>query len=438
MNPFETARPPEQPEHRLEARAFKVGDLLQDIQRDRLRIPSLQSRSAEGDVDARELMDNLYRGYPVGTLLLWASSEQPDILLVIEGQRRLAALAHLVLNTDDGDESALYFDLDQHTFVRPPPAADRVDDPSRWLPLNRLSDSAQLLEWLYAHTPNRERRTQALQLDSRLREYEWPAYVIRGGSEATLVEIRQRMQGGATDPVTEFLRRDAGLLHDTLLPDRHTRATLDRFFHHHPHPQPRSRELLARWIWRRALRGTSRAPDLVDPGDEEALVQRLLHAVGDAPAAWPAVTARFDVRQTLGKLQALALLALQPRDLNTGALIDLEGWAHPAFPPILNPKGPPAEDARVLSVANRLAHPARSGLRKSLLQVRDGTVLASHGISAEAFSALQAGDAQRFLTLRAATLQQHFDRFFARHARWDATDRPSLASLVVSDDEEDT
>ena len=80
MNPFETARPPEQPEHRLEARAFKVGDLLQDIQRDRLRIPSLQSRSAEGDVDARELMDNLYRGYPVGTLLLWASSDQPDIL----------------------------------------------------------------------------------------------------------------------------------------------------------------------------------------------------------------------------------------------------------------------------------------------------------------------------------------------------------------------
>lgn len=438
MNPFETARPPELLEHRLEARVFKVGDLLQDVQRDRLRIPSLQSRSAGGHVDARELMDNLYRGYPVGTLLLWASPDQPGTLLVIEGQRRLAALAHLMLNTDDGDKSALCFDLDQHTFVRPPPAADRLDDPSRWLPLNRLSDSAQLLEWLYTHTPDRERRAQALQLDSRLRAYEWPAYVIQGGSEATLAEIRQRMQGDATDPVTDFLRQDAALLHDALLPDRHARATLDRFFHHHPHPRPRSRELLARWFWRRALRGTSRAPDLTDAGDEEGRVQRLLHEVGSTPVAWPAVTARFDVRQTIGKLQALALLALQPRDLDTGAVIDLEGWAHPSFPPILNPRGRPADDTLALSVANRLAHPTRAGLRKTLLQMKEGAVLASHGISPEAFSALQAGDNQRFLALRAATLQQHFEQVFARHARWDASDRPSLASLVVSDDEEDT
>lgn len=438
MNPFETARPPEQPEHRLEARAFKVGDLLQDVQRDRVRIPPLQGRSAGGDVEARALMDSLYRGYPVGTLLLWASPEQPDILLVMEGQRRLAALAHLVLNPDDGDPSALCFDLDQHTFVRPPPGADRAGDPSRWLPLNRLSDPAQLLEWLYAHTPDHERRVQALQLDRRLRAYEWPAYVIRGGSEATLAEIRQRMQGDASDPVTDFLHQDAGLLHDALLPDRYARATLDRFFRHHPHPQPRSRELLARWLWRRALRGTSRAPDLVNPGDEEGLVQRLLHEIGDAPAAWPAVTARFDVRQTIGKLQALALLALQPRELDTGALIDLEAWARPAFPSILNMKGRPAEDTLALSVANRLAHPAQAGLRKTLLQVTNGAVLASHGISPEAFSALQTGDAPKFLRLRAATLQRHFEQFFARHTRWDASDRPSLASLVVSDEEEDT
>ena len=85
-----------------------------------------------------------------------------------------------------------------------------------------------------------------------------------------------------------------------------------------------------------------------------------------------------------------------------------------------------------------MAHPVRSGLRKTLLQVTDDATLASHGISPEALSALQGGDNVRFLSLRAATLQPHFEQVFARHARWDASDRPSLSSLVVSDDEEDT
>jgi hypothetical protein len=88
-------------------------------------------------------------------------------------------------------------------------------------------------------------------------------------------------------------------------------------------------------------------------------------------------------------------------------------------------------------VANRLAYPVQAGLRKTLLQVRDPLVLASHGISAEAFMALQANNSQHFLELRAATLQQHFEQVFARHARWDASDRPSVAALVVPDDDED-
>jgi Protein of unknown function DUF262 len=479
MTTFETARPPDMLEHRPEARAFKIEDLMLEIRRGRLRIPSFQRRLAWDREDARKLVDSLYLGYPVGTLLLWETSApadqmqwgglrlhaeaRPDALLVVDGQQRLVSLARILLTTDDdADHFALYFDLDRKAFVPPPSPGNLEDDPARWLPMNRLLDSEQLFEWLYEREPSRERRARALRLGKRIREYDLLAQVVRDCSEATLDDIRGRLHSmdaqintqpiervnsrrkafeafgtwHQTTAVTRFLRQDAGVLDDTLLPGRATLVnTLGKFFRHHPHPRPRSRELLSRWLWRSALSGAyTPTLGLIDPTDEEGSVQHLLDRVEIQHPALPSVADAFNVRSASSKLQAMALMELQPRDLESGELLDM--GTRSTFVMVL--KGRQTEGELALSVANRLAHPARSGLRKALLQVTDTPTQASHGISPEAFSALQAGDNQRFLALRAATLQQHFEQVFARHARWDATDRPSLASLVISDDGEDT
>jgi hypothetical protein len=186
---------------------------------------------------------------------------------------------------------------------------------------------------------------------------------------------------------------------------------------------------------------TRAALDRIDPQDEERAVQRMIEMVGREQPVLPAATDPFNFRFAASKLQAIALLELQPRHLKTGERLDLSPLLDdqptrrdPPFPPLIQSHGAGAGLGR--SVANRLAHPVQAGLRKTLLQVQDPLILASHGISADAFAALHADDSQQFLKLRAATLQQHFAQVFARHARWDASDRPSVASLVVSDDDD--
>lgn len=536
-------------EQRPEARAFKIEDLMQEIMRGRLRIPSFQRRLAWDRSDARKLIDSLYRGYPVGTLLLWETAAQAeqwywgalplradtrlDALLVVDGQQRLVSLARVLLTTDEQvDDFALLFDLDSKALVFPHQAPGREDDPARWLPMNRLLDSERLFDWLYAQAPSKERRDHALQLGKRIREYDIPAYIVRQGSEDVLREIFGRLntlgkqleaaevfdalngtrtgqsptslvdmagvlarsmdfghiqqkilyrllrvlhgkdvvRSGHDEPprldskeatrlyaqtetvmrrVIRFIQHDAGIPHYHLLPYKQPLVTLGKFFHHHPQPSPRSIELLTRWLWRGALNGahlgdtvsTRTALALIDPQDENRSVQQMLTMVGQKRPELPQATDRFSFQDAASKLQALALLELQPRDLETGELLDLgshlnyrEEKANPPFVPIVSRQ--PGMEALVQSAANRLAHPPRvGGARRNLLQVMDAQVLASHGISPEALAALRAGNTEAFLRLRAATLQPHFDQVFARHARWDASDRPAIPALVVPDDE---
>lgn len=532
---------------RPQARAFKIEDLMEEIRQGRLRIPSFQRRLAWDRNDARILVDSLYRGYPVGTLLLWeaeapagrwewgalrlTSSRRPDALWVVDGQQRLVSLARILLAADEaGDDFELYFDLDQATLVFP--AAVGQEDPARWLPLNRLLDSERLFEWLYEHEPSSDRRARALQLGKNIREYDIPAYIVRSDDEGTLQEIFERLnsrgkqltaaevfdalhgtrngrqtgtslqhlaqvlaqkgefgpvdedvllrllrvlhgadviQGARSDPLRldepqatalfaraeeaalraiDFLRHDAGIAHFQLMPYRLPLVTLGKFFDLYPQPLARSRELLARWLWRGALSGLHRgdsvtartALDQVQPGDEEGSVQRMLAMVGHPAVALPSVQDRFNFRYAISKMQALALLELIPRDLETGEPLAFgrvldEDMAHDNVPFVPVVSSNRVRGGHQLSVVNRLAHPNRPGGLKRLLLKADEATLASHAISMDAKMALLADNMQGFLEERSKVLQPHINAVLARHARWDAPDRPSIQSLWVDDEE---
>ena len=539
---------PEMLAHRPEARAFKIEDLMREIAEGRLRIPTFQRRLAWDRSDARKLVDSLYRGYPVGTLLFWQTTApqdqwrwgtleiradgRQDAWLVVDGQQRLVSLARVLLTSDTPPEDfALYFDLDTPQFVSPPSEGAREDDASRWLPLNRVLDSEKLFEWLYEKQPTKERRERALQLGKRIREYDIPAYIVRSESEMTLREIFGRLnsmgkrleasevfdalngarsgqrpstlaqmalelmqstsfgrldddilyrllrvlhgadviQSGRTDPLRlegtqaaalyadteqaarraiDFISRDVGIPHYLLMPYKQPLVTLGKFFHFHPQPKPRSRELLARWVWRGALTGahrgdsvsTRKALDQVVAGDEEGSVQRMLEMVGREAPRLPHVTDRFHFRYAASKLQALALLELIPCDLETGEPLDIgsllnyrETEKEPPFVAILKPKS--TDLSLVATVANRLAHPDRPRLRR-WLEEADADILTSHGISSDARLALRSGDFGGFLRQRADYLQRHFEQVFARQARWQDSDRPSISALVVPDEED--
>ncbi len=537
-------------DRRPEAQTFSVQDLLDVVERGRVRIPSFQRGLKWDRMNAKLLLESLYRGYPVGTLLLWETAAPagegrigsltlpaPQIenaLWVVDGQQRIVSLARILLAADpDEDAFALYFDLDAADFVIPPFTNKRRADPARWLPMTVVLDSEKLMQWLFDHAAdpsNRQRRDTAIQLGRRIREYEIPAYIVRSNDQAILRDIFNRINsaGKSLDdadvfdalngsrfqsrpstiseissdleklefgriekrilhrllrvllglPVVEsarsepprladtaveeayqrtaatasqiilFLKNDAGIPHYDLLPYKQAFVTLGRFFQLYPHPSPRSRELLTRWIWRGALNGAHQGDTVstrkvlarILPESEERSVDGMLEMVKERPSVIPDVADRFNFRFAASKLLALALLSLEPRNLLTGEKLTAgqlmrRGLSVHDSSPLLQIFSVRPGEEYLQSAANRLFHPPhQGGIRRLLTGITDSSLLLSHGISEAARQFLDNDDSAAFLKLRAEWVRPRVRTFFDRHVRWDEPDRPSIASLIVDDE----
>ncbi|MCZ4064773.1 DUF262 domain-containing protein [Oxalobacter aliiformigenes] len=86
----------------------KVGDLIRDVRTGRIGLPDLQRPFVWKDNKVRELFDSMYKGYPIGYIMLWESpanyESRKSVIgnndktynepkeLVIDGQQRLTAL----------------------------------------------------------------------------------------------------------------------------------------------------------------------------------------------------------------------------------------------------------------------------------------------------------------------------------------------------------
>lgn len=555
--------PPTSLSRRPQATAFSIEDLLDRVRRGEVRIPEFQRPLRWKANNIRELLDSVYRGYPIGTLLFWKreapaavldfgpvkidAPQTAQALWAVDGQQRITALTGVLLHPPlDGegahDNFALYFDLEKEEFARLP---RRGTHPAHWMPMNVVLDSEQLLGWLdqYPGRANKPQHTRAaMKLGKAIREYQVPAYIVEAdapevprviferlnsaGKSLTKAEVfnalhgandgkrpsdlqalseslkgmgfgtveeqwllkavlavrglditrdfRQQVKG--EDNLTEalrgteralrativFLKRDVSIPHIELLPYKLPLVLLARFFHFHPEPSGRSRELLARWVWRGAITGHHRGESipavrrsLTSIGtDEDRSVQDLLAELTPIliPEVLPPLTYNFRTAHT--KLQANALLALRPRDLRNGQLLDipdlLEREGSAALPQIfttlprtiresLRPEDVELGEQLIRGLANRIFHPPVE--KQSILKALHTsppvpTVLVSHAIPHEAFVALMGGDILLFLTNRAAFLARHIGKFLRARARWEESDRGSLQSLIVSDEED--
>jgi hypothetical protein len=82
-----------------------VGTLVDEIEREGIALPDMQRPFVWEDAKVRDLMDSLFLGFPVGTLVLWRTAEEREArafgadsqglratTLVIDGQQRLTSL----------------------------------------------------------------------------------------------------------------------------------------------------------------------------------------------------------------------------------------------------------------------------------------------------------------------------------------------------------
>ena len=129
---------------------MKVSTILDRIDSGSIALPEFQRGYVWNRTQVRKLMRSLYRGYPIGSLLMWETQTDPTLArgdsdlapgvvnLLLDGQQRITSLYGIIRDAPppffDGDESrflGLYFNLDTEEFEFYGPVKMR-DDP-RWI-----------------------------------------------------------------------------------------------------------------------------------------------------------------------------------------------------------------------------------------------------------------------------------------------------------------
>lgn len=189
--------------------SFGIPELVALAGQGRLRVPTFQ-RSFEWDAsDVRRLFDSLYRGFPIGTVLLWRRPGEaetisfgpiefevgaaPDALWVVDGQQRITSLFGALSSVHQGvdDRFEVYFDLATQRFVNP----RRGVVPSRSVPVREVLETRSLLNWTRQHEADLDAGDLDLvdRLGGVLRDYKVPAYIVTGDDQNLLREIFDRV-----------------------------------------------------------------------------------------------------------------------------------------------------------------------------------------------------------------------------------------------------
>jgi hypothetical protein len=189
-----------------------IRHLLEDIELGRIVLPEVQREFVWSDNDAKDLLDSLYKKYPVGYILLWrpkdtnpfrylegqtlltdfsGSKREPDYYL-LDGQQRLTSLLKIKRG-----EIKVYFNLDTEDFHLENMA---IKSDPKWILVSYVweHDSAKIA---------RELRTKlGISLDEIYDKYvpriktlqevldrELPAYELREDDYAKITEIYMRL-----------------------------------------------------------------------------------------------------------------------------------------------------------------------------------------------------------------------------------------------------
>lgn len=201
------------------ADAMSVEDVIELASEGRLRMPSFQRAFRWEPEDRRNLLDSIYRGYPVGTLLWWKnppseteagrplgvpSMAKPpgDRYLVIDGQQRLTTLWEGLGRTPTAGEMALVFDIEHEAVISRPLSPDEIEGkpPTRegangglpQVPLHLVLDAAILSAWVPTWLELEVRR-RYFELGKRIREHRLGLYIVEHAEIDALRHVFDRV-----------------------------------------------------------------------------------------------------------------------------------------------------------------------------------------------------------------------------------------------------
>lgn len=184
---------------RPQATTVSVKELIAKVRAGEIRLPSFQRPLRWKTSDVEKLLDSVWRGYPIGSLLFW-KREAPagevvvggarvsapavtDAWWVVDGQQRTTALAASLLDLDHRNDQrwVLYFDPDRPGFY---PFSPNLGENA--VPVSVLGDLRRLGRWIREHDLESEHVQRLEDAQQRLLDYAIPAYVVNIEDEEPL------------------------------------------------------------------------------------------------------------------------------------------------------------------------------------------------------------------------------------------------------------
>lgn len=185
-----------------------MAELVTDTLGGRLRIPSFQRGPRWNADDVALLFDSLVRGYPIGTLLLWAGGPPApagavplgpagagadpapeDVRWLVDGQQRAVSIVAALTGSAD-PRFDLWLDPDDGRFHPRPPRGPQP----HWIEVHRLRDAEALEGFLSSWAPGTPERQEAVrEAGRRIRAYPVPCTVIETADTSAVRRVFQRL-----------------------------------------------------------------------------------------------------------------------------------------------------------------------------------------------------------------------------------------------------
>lgn len=201
---------------------MKINDVLSQIDLGNYALPEFQRGYVWTRSDVRKLMYSLYRDYPVGSLLIWDTATDPDMIrgdgtpssgtvsLILDGQQRMTSLFGVIRGKApqffDGDASAfanLYFNIDEEAFEFY--SQQKMKGDRAWVSVSEvIPDSGAFFTKVIAQRPDdmqyyAEAMTKLNKLSS-IKDRDMPVQVVAGEDKTidVVVEIFNNVNSGGT------------------------------------------------------------------------------------------------------------------------------------------------------------------------------------------------------------------------------------------------
>lgn len=189
-----------------------IDDLVLNIENGKMVLPEFQRPYVWKKNDIRDLFDSIYKGYPIGSVLLWDGGGKDipyigsiggryigksagDKYYIVDGQQRLTTL-FCCLSDDIDDEDGkwdLYFNLNEEVFTH---SINKATSKGCYLSIRSIRKTTSFLKEarrIIEETGDDKLVEKAEFLADRIRKYKMAIIKLDGGTLSEVVEVFSRL-----------------------------------------------------------------------------------------------------------------------------------------------------------------------------------------------------------------------------------------------------